>query len=189
MGEPSLIVGYFVVLFIIIFVVIGLMSLALGRIAKPKGDEIRVFTSSAPGETIVDFRICNACLPDARPNQFATLALNAMGADGIEGVFALIRKMTGGLWVGGRVILTSHRVIFAPNAMNRAVHESLSMIAIRLRDVTEVKDRFGVGSRIIDIATPEGSLAVRTPRAVAFRDAIRQARTRSVSQPANRGLA
>jgi hypothetical protein len=80
-------------------------------------------------------------------------------------------------------------VIFAPNAMNKAVHESLSMIALRLRDVTEVNDRFAVGTRIIDIATPEGSLTVRVPRAVAFRDAIRQARMQSVSRPANQGLA
>jgi hypothetical protein len=174
---------------VVIFLVIALMSVALGSIAKPKGDEVRLFTSSAPGETILDYRICNACLRDARPNQFASLALNAMGADGIEGVFALIKKMTGGLWVGGRTILTSHRVIFAPNAMNKAVHESLSMIALRLRDVTEVNDRFAVGSRIIDITTPDGSLTVRVPRAVAFRDAIRQARMQSVSRPANQGLA
>ncbi len=155
------------------------ISFAMTLNAKPKGEDLAFFTSSAPDESVIDFRVANACLADAEPNALFNVIMAATGASkSVDPTLHLIKQMSGGLWVGGRVILTTHRVIFTANAMNRAVHTALPVIAFRLSDVSGVTTRFGFVTRIAAIRTPAGTLTVRAFGMNRFAEAIEQARAR-----------
>jgi hypothetical protein len=65
-----------------------------------------------------------------------------------------------GLWVGGTVTVTATTVEFHPNAANRAIHPD-SDVVIPLGDVSAVRDRFGVLTRILDIDAIGFTLTVR----------------------------
>lgn len=167
---------FVVVLVVVLLVVFSLISAGLGAIARPKGGDLEFVTSSAADEAVIEFRVANARLREVEPNMFFGLLAKSLDFDvAAAGSFYLIKKLTGGMWVGGRVILTTHRIIFLPNAMNRAVTRDLQAIALLLSDVTEVSDRFGVGSRIIDVETPGGALTFRCPRSRQFKEAVAQA--------------
>jgi hypothetical protein len=145
-----------------IVLVMSALCILLAANAKPKGRDLEFLTSSVPGESILDTRVANACLADAEPNALSELIMMATDAGvGTDATIGLIRKMSGGLWVGGRVFITSHRVVFIPNGMNRALHKALPVIAFRLSDITEANMRFGMVTKIADVSTKTGTLTIR----------------------------
>ncbi len=173
MGELAYFATLMAVLIVVLLVVFSLISIGMGKIAEPKGDDLAFVTSSAPNEAVVEYRVANARLTDVEPNELYRLLATTLDFDvAAGGTFFLIKKLTGGLWVGGRVILTTHRIMFLPNAMNRATTQGLDAIALRLTDVTGVSDRFGVGSRIIDVETSGGALTFRCPRSRQFKETV-----------------
>jgi hypothetical protein len=181
MGEQ---VAIIVACIIVLIVVLGGIALILGSVARPKGKEIALFTSSAPDEAIIAYKVVNACLSNAEPNAFAAFIFKQTHTDNAANkTFDFIRKMTGGLWVGGRVVLTNHRIIFTPNGLNRALHKDLPVIALFLTDLTEVRDRFGVATSIVDAMTPVGSLTFRCYGANKFSKLIRDAHAAALSKP------
>jgi hypothetical protein len=120
-------------------------------------------------------------LSNAEPNAFATLVLDMMEVDKVaDAAFALVRRMSGGLWVGGRTFLTTHRVVFVPNTMNRLVHNALPAIVLPLKAITRVDERFGFVTRIVDVSTPAGTLIVRCFKSAALAAAIRAAKPAAV---------
>lgn len=162
------------------------VSVAMSISAKPKGAVLEFLTSGAPGETVIETRVANACLADAEPNALFRYVMDATGASkGADPALELIRKMSGGLWVGGRVFLTSHRIVFLPNALNRAVHKELPVIAFRLADVTGVATRFGFVTNIADFATPAGLLTVRAYGMKAFAEKVVAAQSGSDANSAD----
>ncbi len=176
MEELTSIAIFLVVLIVVLLVVFSLITVGLGAIARPKGEDLAFVTSSAADEAVVDYRVANARLREVETNVFFGLLAKSLDFDvAAAGSFYLIKKLTGGMWVGGRVILTTHRIIFLPNAMNRAVTQDLRAIALMLADVIEVSDRFGVGTRIIDVETPGGALTFRCPRSRQFKETVAQA--------------
>ncbi len=158
-------------------VVLGGISLVAALRGQPDEAETAFLTSGFPGERLIRVQVCNACITDAEIDDMAGLVLKALGAAEAAALsFEAIRSLTGGLWVGGRVGLTSHRVMFLPNAMNRAVHRDVEIIALRLEDVVAVRDRFGVLTRIVDFETAAGTLTVRVYKARRFLRAVEAAR-------------
>lgn len=157
--------------------VMSAISLALMTAAKPKGRDLEMLTSSAPGEQLLAYRVCNACLTDVEPNEFFDLVMRALGAkQGAGAVLGLTKRLTGGLWVGGRVFLTSQRIVFMPNALNTAIQKGLQTVALNLRDVSGIERRAGFVTKIVDLETPGGVLSVRGAKMQAFADAIERAR-------------
>jgi hypothetical protein len=71
------------------------------------------------------------------------------------------------------VFLTTHRIVFVPNAMNRAVHRNLETVVVDLKDVTEVSERFGLVTRIVEIKTRASTFAIRAYDVRAFADQVR----------------
>lgn len=156
--------GAMPILFILVITIVVLLLLSawLSATSQPKGAVLEFLTSSAPGERVLDWRTCNACLADAEPSRLAQLVMLKGPIEATaEMVLKAVRKMMGGLWVGGRVFLTTHRVVFVPNALNRALHNSLSIVVVKLADVTGVVSRFGLFTRIVDVKTAQGTLTVR----------------------------
>lgn len=119
-------------------------------------------------------KMANALLKDAEIGDRTNKMLGPGGRLGTNAV----KKLMGGLWVGGNVYLTEDAVEFHPNGLNRAVHkdpDSLSVV-LPLRSITSVETRFGMVTQIIDIKTAIGTLSVRCYGADKFAKKIENAR-------------
>ncbi|MFN3211803.1 MAG: hypothetical protein ACE37M_01745 [Henriciella sp.] len=126
-------------------------------------------------ENVIAKKMVNALMKDA---EIGDRAQRFMGAGGRLGTNAM-KKLMGGLWVGGTAYLTEDAVEFHPNGFNRALHQdpdSLSVV-LPLRSITSVETRFGIGTQIIDVKTAIGTLSVRCYGAPGFAKKIEAART------------
>jgi hypothetical protein len=87
----------------------------------------------------------------------------------------------GGLWVGGKAILTPMALIFSPNGMNEAMHswpEHLKW-TVPIEQITALQVRSALITDIIDINSQSGRLSLRCFKAKAFSTRIEQARDAS----------
>ncbi|MEO0450129.1 MAG: hypothetical protein AAFZ74_07450 [Pseudomonadota bacterium] len=126
-------------------------------------------------ENVIARKLANALMKDA---EIGDRTQSLLGAGGRLGTNA-VKKLMGGLWVGGTAYLTKDAVEFHPNGLNRAIHkdpESLSVV-IPLRGITDVETRFGIGTQIIDIKTAIGTLSIRCYGAPGFAKKINAARS------------
>lgn len=126
-------------------------------------------------ENVIARKLANALMKDA---EIGDRTQSLLGAGGRLGTNA-VKKLMGGLWVGGTAYLTKDAVEFHPNGLNRAIHkdpESLSVV-IPLRGITDVETRFGIGTQIIDIKTAIGTLSIRCYGAPRFAKKIEAARS------------
>ena len=108
--------------------------------------------SDAP--TIIATRLANMFQPDAQMSQAARRAFIFGGASSVE----WLRRWMGGLWVGGRVTLTSERLSFAANALNVRAHDGDTDASVSLDRVGDVRDRFGILTRIVDVTLDDGTV-------------------------------
>lgn len=125
-------------------------------------------------DNVIARKLANALIKDA---EIGDRTQTLLGPGGRLGASAM-KKLMGGLWVGGTVYLTSDAIEFHPNGFNRAVHkdpDSLSVV-LPLRGITSVETRFGVATQIIDIKTAIGTLSVRCFGAPGFAKKIEAAR-------------
>lgn len=88
------------------------------------------------------------------------------------------RRKQGGLWVGGKAVLTTSALSFAPNSMNQALHaapENLE-ISISLANISNVAVHRGLITDVIEIRTDAGILKIKCFKAKAFAAAIEATR-------------
>jgi hypothetical protein len=99
---------------------------------------------------------------------------------GINRAITARKAKDGGLWVGGRLVLTSSRLTFAPNAANRAVHAQLSEVSVELNAIRSVTLLPGLVTKIILVETDDRSVRFRCFGAASVAERIRAAaRTQS----------
>ncbi len=171
------IISVFLVLLLAIGLAIAGLSLILSLTASPSAAQIAALTSSSPDERLIATYVCNASIKGAVPSTLAQMIFQATGSKaGADAALGAITRMSGGLWVGGRLFLTSHRVIFQPNALNRAAHHSLSDIVFRLTDIQTVSVRSGFVGRLVDFQTAGGTLTIRRYRIKALIASVTAAR-------------
>lgn len=123
---------------------------------------------------VIARKLANALMKDAEIGDRTQMVLGPGGRLGTNAV----KKLMGGLWVGGTAYLTSDAVGFHPNGLNRAMHkdpDSLSVV-LPLRSITGVETRFGIATQIIDIKTAIGTLSIRCYGAKGFADKIESVR-------------
>ncbi|MEL6856997.1 MAG: hypothetical protein AAFO74_01340 [Pseudomonadota bacterium] len=126
-------------------------------------------------ENVIARKLANALMKDA---EIGERTQSLLGPGGRLGTNAM-KKLMGGLWVGGTAYLTEDALEFHPNILNRALHtdpDSLSVV-LPLRGITSVETRFGVGTKIIDIKTAIGTLSIRCFGSGGFAKKIEAART------------
>jgi hypothetical protein len=98
-------------------------------------------------------KLANAFIPDATPSDvLPSAALSAAQR---------FKRKHGGLWVGGTILVTSGGVSFAPNGLNRAVHEELEPVDVPARDIKSVRHEFGWFTGIVVVAHVGGELRFR----------------------------
>jgi hypothetical protein len=103
--------------------------------------------------TVYVRKLANAYYPDATPSEvLPAFALSAI---------ARFKRKFGGLWVGGTVTVSPDGVSFAPNALNRAVHEPLEPISVPAKDVRAVRSEFGWFAGIVVVEHLRGELRFR----------------------------
>ncbi|MCC2594240.1 hypothetical protein LKO27_12565 [Tessaracoccus sp. OS52] len=85
------------------------------------------------------------------------------------------RRFYGGLWVGGQVTLTSNRIRFAANSLNKIVRSGPMEFDVELRHVIEVTVRRGLFGNVIHVVLPGAVLQLRCLGARAFAEQIRDA--------------
>ena len=110
-------------------------------------------------------KIANALIEDAEGR-----------TSGVLPVLSAFRAVWGGLWVGGRVTLTSDAVSFAANTLNRIAQSGTLDVSVPLNQVTDVELLPGVFTNIVAISTPDRVLKVRCYWARRFADAVIAAR-------------
>jgi len=139
---------------------------------------------------IVDSRLANAFFAEANVGgDMAASHSSKTGGSGfmllgrplsriISDQISLGRHRQGGLWVGGRSVLTSSTLGFSPNAANRALHvEPKELdVEIPLSNITKIEVRRGLITDIIDIGSDRGGLTMRCFKAKSFAAAIETAR-------------
>lgn len=122
-------------------------------------------------DDIIAWKIANALIKDAEPSRLANTLLFASAP-----FIKWMKGAWGGLWVGGTVSLTRDKLIFEPNVLNRMAHAAVSARTLPLARVSEVVDRFGWFTRIVDVRTDDGeTLTFRCYGAPAFAEKIRSA--------------
>jgi hypothetical protein len=83
------------------------------------------------------------------------------------------RRRYGGLWVGGRLTLTTTDVQFHANALNRSIQSGELDITVELRSIESVEVLPGVLTKIIAIHTGDRVVKMRCWRATKVAEQIR----------------
>ncbi len=104
-------------------------------------------------------KAANALIEDAEPSALAYLA--AKVGSGNTSWIGRARRRYGGLWVGGRLTLTTTSVEFHPNGVNRSLHGGSLDVVIDLRHVESVELLPGFVTRIVAVRTADGVFLAR----------------------------
>ncbi len=125
-------------------------------------------------DNVIARKMANALMKDAEIGDRTNRVLGPGGRLGTSAV----KKLMGGLWVGGTAYLTEDAIEFHPNGLNRAVHkdpDELSVV-LPLKSLNAVETRFGLFTQIIDLKTAIGTLSIRCYGADKFAKKIDAAR-------------
>ena len=149
---------------------------------------------------VIDTRLVNALIFNAQPSEKATESAARFAADAdeiaspsiasdngplsrmfpriLKGELNWLRRRQGGLWVGGKAILTKTDLSFTPNGLNSAFHAFPERLGwtVSLAAVIEVRVRRGVLTNIIEVQSAAGQVSIRCFGAKSFSARIEIAR-------------
>jgi hypothetical protein len=124
---------------------------------------------------IIDTRVANALILDAGLPPAAAAGLELAGLGKFNSVISAYGRAAGGLWVGGRVILTTGDLSFHPNAANRVMNRGTLDIMIPLAMVASVEVLPAFFTKIVAIRAGGSLIRLRCYGAPAFPDLLRRA--------------
>lgn len=107
------------------------------------------------GEVIVS-KLANALVEDAEVDGTVAEVGPAIGAP-----LERSRQKYGGIWVGGRVTLTTESLAFGANALNRALQTGTLDSAIPLTSIVGVEELGGFVSQKVRVTYAGGSFTFR----------------------------
>jgi hypothetical protein len=121
---------------------------------------------------LIQKKICNAFYKD---EQLAKLGYSS-GDISLE----LVRYFMGGLWLGGNVSLTSTKLIFELNALNKLFHSSNYGVEISLAEIRQViVVKPALGFKIVQLIIPQGDFKIRVRGAKEFANLIEETRAKA----------
>lgn len=126
--------------------------------------------------TVITSRLANALVDDVHVHLPATSAAGR--------VLGRYRRRYGGLWVGGRLTLTTTDVRFHANALNRSIQSGQLDITLNLRSIESVELQPGVLTKIIAIRTGDRVIKIRCFGASKVAEQIRAQASSAGSDPA-----
>jgi hypothetical protein len=107
----------------------------------------------SPTRTLNIRRLANAFIPEATPADVLPVA--ALWAT------RRFQRTHGGVWVGGRVSVSTSGVSFVPNRLNRLAHNDLAPVNVRAEDIREVRREFGWVTGIVVVRHVRGEFRFR----------------------------
>ena len=112
---------------------------------------------------IVDSRLANAFFDKANVSEDLIARSGFTLPKIISRQIGLGRRKQGGLWVGGRSVLTISTLSFSPNSMNRGLHVAPEELEINmpLSIIDDLSVHRGVITDIIDVRSVVGGLKIR----------------------------
>jgi hypothetical protein len=120
------------------------------------------------GARLLAHKLANALIEEVRIARPLDIALK-IGTLGVSGLmFDQFHNIYGGLWVGGAVDLFEDRLVFAPNALNKAIQTGALALDVPLASITKVSWRFGVVTGIVDLDCGDHRLSIRCYGSKAF---------------------
>lgn len=126
---------------------------------------------------VIESKVCNAKITNASPSFGGYIIASAAG--GLVGaaitgvVLKVFKSMTSGLWVGGRVYLTSSCLLFEPNKVNKFLHDDVGVVRIPVGEINTVEREFGFVTGIVRVCTEHGDFKFRCYGAREFADKIK----------------
>lgn len=126
-------------------------------------------------EQVIASKVANALVVEAEMamGPAAEVALSPNRA--VENPVEWFRRFNGGLWVGGRATLTTQRLRFEANSLNKMVHSGPMEVDVELRHVVDVSVRRGLFTSVIHVLLPGADFQLRCYGARAFAEQIREA--------------
>ena len=138
---------------------------------------VEMQTQLLADENVIKSKLSNAMITTAQPNQTFDAITDTFGsAKAARSGIKTAEKLVGGIWVGGRTTLTNLRVIFEPNAFNTALQDGIGTVIIPLKDIIEVRTRWGVLTSIVELQTSDECFAIRCFGAKGFAATVEAAR-------------
>ena len=120
------------------------------------------------GQEVLAEKVVNFLIPEAEADLSMYRASNQLPSlEGVvtdlavDGTLKGLKRLFGGLWVGGTVSLTSQNLCFVPNVMNMGSHKGDYSLSIPLVDITDLTHQFGFVTGIIRITTKRGVMKMR----------------------------
>lgn len=137
-------------------------------------------TAAAPAPRhVLMTKMANGLVEDAdlalHPGVQAALAPVGGVPIGVEPVLDWFKRTYGGLWVGGRVTLTTVDLTFAANAMNRMVQSGTLEVTVPLEAITSVHVTKAKVTNIVVVGIGYRVLKVRCYKAAVLAEAIEAA--------------
>ncbi|WP_338526996.1 hypothetical protein NUH87_29285 [Pseudomonas batumici] len=116
-------------------------------------------------EKIVKSKLVNFLVADAQVDYETVGDLYSVAecgdVDAVADVLEAFKEAYGGLWVGGKMVLSQTAVRLSANAMNRIVQEGTLDIELPLAMVRKVSVEGGFVTKIVRLDTDAGSVKFR----------------------------
>ena len=119
-------------------------------------------------DELIAQKCANALIKDVTLNPTLNWLANYQTLGLLAVTIGLIRRMYGGLWVGGNILLYPDRLVFQPNLINRKAAASDGTIEIPLTSVSVVETKFGILSGIVEVRHGHDSFKFRCFGSKAF---------------------
>jgi hypothetical protein len=103
--------------------------------------------------TVTIRKRANAFVPDAAPSPVLPFVLRP--------AIDRFKRKHGGLWVGGTVSVAESGVGFAPNKLNRLLHDHLGPVSVPATDIRAVRCESGWVTDIVVVEHAGGELRFR----------------------------
>jgi hypothetical protein len=125
--------------------------------------------------TVITSRSANALIDNVH--------VHLPAAPAARRVLGRYRRRYGGLWVGGRLTVTTTDVQFHANALNRSIQSGQLDIAVDMRSIESVELLPGVLTKIIAIGTRDRVVKIRCFGAAKVAEQIRAQASSAGSTP------
>lgn len=163
-------------LFVAVITVILLIFYAIMIfLATPSDDEIKSLTNAYPQETLTRYALANVFFEHVEiSDSFDRFFSAIIGRFFTSAWQKTTKQVLGGMWVGGRLFQTSHRLIFMPNSGNLLAHKHLGPLYMDLDSVIDVVDQWGLITPIGEVKSLHRAIKFRCFSAKEFTAAIRE---------------
>ncbi|MHC2148197.1 hypothetical protein [Pseudomonas sp. 210_17 TE3656] len=110
-------------------------------------------------EQILKTKLVNFLVADARINHRSVSAFG--NASSLSALMEVFKQVSGGLWVGGKLVVTQSVIRLSANAMNRFVQHGTLDIEVPLALIRKVSVEHGYITNIVCVETDAGSVKFR----------------------------